>query len=61
MKKMITLYADEGKVLTNGEVYGTTISLAEGIDGSEFYEITEAEYEKAMEEQECEPDVTVSI
>jgi hypothetical protein len=51
MKKMITLYADEGKVLTNGEVYGTTISLAEGIDGSEFYEITEAEYETILNEQ----------
>lgn len=57
MKKMITLYADEGKVLTNGEVYGTTISLAEGIDGSEFYEITEAEYDEILAKEAKELEV----
>ena len=50
MKKMITLYADEGKVLTNGEIYGTVISLAEGLDDAGFYEITEAEHEEILKE-----------
>lgn len=48
MKKMITLYADEGKVLTNGEIYGTTISLATGLDETGFYEITEAEHNEIV-------------
>ena len=48
MKVMTTIYADEGKVLTNGEIYGTTISLAEGLSESEFYEITEVEYEEIL-------------
>lgn len=51
MKKMITLYADEGKVLTNGKIYGSTISLAEGLNGDDFYEITEEEYETLLREQ----------
>ena len=51
MKKMITLYADEGKVLTNGTSYGTTISLAEGLNGDDFFEITEEEYKKRAEAQ----------
>lgn len=48
MKIMTTIYADEGKVLTNGEIYGTTISLAEGLSEAEFYEITEVEYEEIL-------------
>lgn len=52
LKKMVTLYADEGKVLTNGEIYATTMSLAKGSDGEEFYEITREEYEKILKEQE---------
>lgn len=51
MKKMITLYADEGKVLTNGTIYGSTISLANGLNGEDFYEITEEEYETLLKEQ----------
>lgn len=38
------LKATEGHILTNGKVYGRTIYLAEGVDESAFYEITEKEY-----------------
>lgn len=52
MRKMITIYADEGKVLTDGEIYGTTISLAEGEQAESFYEIDKEEYDKMLEEKE---------
>jgi hypothetical protein len=51
MKKMITLIADKGKVLTNGTDYGTTISLAEGVSEEDYYEITKEEYESKNEAQ----------
>ena len=38
------LYADEGKVLTDGTVYGKVIYLAVGADASAYYEITDAAY-----------------
>lgn len=45
------LIATEGMVLTNGEIYGVEIYLADGISADDFYEITDAEYEKICEEQ----------
>ena len=39
------LKATDGHVLTNGEIYGTMIFLAEDADASRFYEITREEYE----------------
>ena len=45
-----TLISSHGHVLTNGEIYGTTIYLAEGADASTFYEITAQEYEAIMAE-----------
>ena len=52
MRKMITIYADEGKILTDGEIYGTTISLAEGEQAENFYEIDKEEYDKMLEDIE---------
>lgn len=54
MKSMITLYADEGMILTDGEVFGTTIQLAEGKSSEKFYEITEEEYEEILKAEEEE-------
>ena len=52
MKTRKIIYADEGKILTNGEIYGRTIFLAEGVDEKDFHEITEAEYEEILRKQE---------
>ena len=54
MRKMTTLYADEGMILTDGENYGTTISLAEGESGDLYKEITKAEYDAILAEEEKE-------
>lgn len=54
MKSMITILADNGKILTNGEIYGEVISLAVGKSAEDFYEITQEEYERRMAEQESE-------
>ena len=53
---MITLYADAGKILTDGNIYGTTISLAEGEQAENFYEIDKEEYDKMLEEVVNEED-----
>lgn len=49
MTTRMILYADEGKVLTNGEIYGKEIYLAEGLTAEDFYEISDAEYESVTE------------
>ena len=49
MRVMTTIFADEGKILTNGEIYGTTISLEVGRSADEFHEITEEEYNSILE------------
>ena len=43
------LYADEGIVLTNGNMYAKAVYLAEGADASEWREVAEAEKLKAEE------------
>lgn len=52
MKERLTLYAEEGMVLTDGEVYGKIIHLAEDMAKGNFYEITEEEYAEIMKEAE---------
>lgn len=54
MKIRKILYADEGKILTNGSTYGKQIFLADDIDVSEFYEISEQEYEAILAAQDKE-------
>lgn len=43
-----SIKATEGYVLTDGEIYGVEIYLAEGADASAFYQITVEEYEAKM-------------
>ncbi len=52
MKTKITLIADEGKILTNGEIYGRIIFLADGVSEEGFYEIDKSEYEEIMQAEE---------
>lgn len=53
MKSRITLYADEGMILTDGKRFGRTIHLAAGEeDLSAWREITEEEYRAIV--KECE-------
>lgn len=54
MKTRKVLYAENGKVLTNGEIYGTRIYLAEGQSGYDFYEISTEEYAAIMAQKEKE-------
>ena len=49
----IQITAREGYVLTDGENYGRIVYLASGDDGSKWYEITEAEYEAKLAEEEA--------
>ena len=52
MKKVTQLIADKGKVITNGEIYGRVIILAENETADSFHEITEEEYEKIRAEED---------
>lgn len=45
MSNKTVLYASEGKLLTDGTIYGKMIYLADGVDPYKFYEITEEEYQ----------------
>ena len=51
MKTRKVIYADEGKVLTNGDIYGKQIFLAEGVSEDSFREISDEEYETILERQ----------
>jgi hypothetical protein len=52
MKTRTVLYADDGKVLTNGEIYGTQIFLADGESADDYYEISVEEYEEILRAQD---------
>lgn len=53
----IVLKASEGKILTNGEIYGKEIYLANGEDETKFYEITVEEYDALMAVSELPPEL----
>lgn len=48
------LTANSGMVLTDGEIFGKKIYLAEGMDAGDFREITDEEYWELMAESEAE-------
>jgi hypothetical protein len=48
MKTKITLIADEGKILTDGKMFGRIVYLGAGADPADYYEIDEAAYEEKM-------------
>lgn len=52
--KTIRIEADEGKMLTDGNTYGSIIYLASNRSPDEFIEITIEEYEKILEEKRKE-------
>lgn len=49
-----TIIARDGYIFTDGETYGTQIRLAEGVNETDYHEITEAEYEEIMRAKELE-------
>ena len=46
-----SIKAKEGYILTDGEIYGTEIFLAEGMSAEDFREITREEYEEKLAEE----------
>lgn len=48
------LTAAEGMVLTNDEVYGKEIYLGRNDNPDNWYEISDAEYEKILAEQDAD-------
>ena len=54
MKKRIVIFAEDGKVLTNGEIYGKQIFLADGVSEGDFYEIIDEEYQNIMKQKNLE-------
>ena len=53
-KMFITIRASKGYVLTDGENYAETFSLAENKSAENYIEITKEAYDKIMAEREQE-------
>ena len=52
------LLADEGMMLTDDSSFGTTVRLGKSDDGAKWYEITEEEARKRMDDVVGEDDAT---
>ena len=52
--EIVVLTADEGMMLTDGETFCKIIHLGSNRSESEFWQITEEEYQAIMETQEQE-------
>jgi hypothetical protein len=52
------LLADEGMMLTDNSSFVTTVRLGKEDDGASWYEITEEEAEKRMNDEPTEDDAT---
>ena len=53
MKSRIILEAGEGKILTDGNIYGKKIYLSDTAGKESFYEITEEEYLEITSDEEA--------
>ena len=51
MKQRVILYAEDDKVLTDGEHFGKILYLAECASPDDYYEISQAEYDKILKEK----------
>ena len=51
MKERKVLYAEEGKILTDGKTYGKVIFLADGVKAESFHEITDEEYQEILNKE----------
>lgn len=54
MKIRELLYADDGKILTDGKVYGEVIYLGVNDSPDNWHEITQEEYEKILAAEAAE-------
>jgi hypothetical protein len=54
MQQKTILYADQGKVLTDGKIYGKVIYLGDDNFINNFSEITEEQYEDILIQQKIE-------
>lgn len=59
MKTRKIIYADEGKILTDGKHYGKQIFLAEGVSEYTYHEISEEEYKAILAREEASAPVGV--
>lgn len=51
------IYASEGHILTDGNIYGRVIDLGVNDNAENYHEITEAEYEELTKPPEETPEI----